>query len=230
MIPDNATPLDGHEGFVYVEQVREDYYSREPQGYDFVLYRTDYNERLYAAYVNMPLKQKHRAKDALPDAAMITPRSHGRAFGEQTTRAIAACLMLAADKAVELNTIAWPELQKQAQERAKLMEENALRFQRDDDQYKRLYEQVVWLIGSKFRLRRRGKRASVFGEIIRVYPEPLPDGSPPPESFMQTVSEKGVAMNIRLRDVILMEIKAEDSDRRYDQIYKEEVKRADATS
>jgi hypothetical protein len=223
MIPEGAEALEQEGYYVQVSEEAERW-TGKVVGYRFFLHREGTDGSLHVCYVNEPLTQKHRAQDSPPDSSMITPRLFSRSVGENTARAIAEVLVRAADHAMGANERCHLELAKQEQVRQELIQENALLRQRDDEQYAKLYNQVIWLIGNKFRLRRRGKRATVFGEIISVWPSPTDEVPVPPRAVMHTVSEKGVDMQIELRDVIFMEVKEEDSDRRYTEIYKEEVK------
>jgi hypothetical protein len=171
----------------------------------------------------VPLVQSYRSRDHEPDSAMIQPRIRSGDIPDEVARAVSAALLMSADFATVLNECYEDELDKQQQEYDAYQRELKLANQRDLEQFEELYQKVVWLIGSKFRLRRRGKKATVFGTIDFVTP-PRDDGTAPPGAYMNTTSEKGVSMHIRLKDVIWMEIKHEDSSRRYDNIYTEKLK------
>lgn len=191
----------------------------------FYVYHDD--TRTAVASVNMPLTKTYRSRDDLPDAAMITPRIRNAELPEEVTRAVAETLMTSAEFAMILNGAYTDEIDKQQRDFEAYQRELKLKNQRDDEQFRKLYAQVIWMVGSKFRLRRRGKKATVFGEINHVQEPAGQDEQgqpiPPRNPYMLTTSEKGVSMRILLRDVIWMEVKEEDSSRRYTNIYTEEV-------
>lgn len=183
--------------------------------------------RQTVCWVNMPLTQTYRSRDQRPDEAMIQPNLP-RLMNEYSARARAEVLLLAADFAAAMNEAYGPELSKQQQQFDEWNREQKLAYQRDEEQFIKLYSQVIWMVGTKFRLKRRGMKATVFGEILRI-DEPTNrtvEGEKPyhRDPYMQTVSEKGVPMRIRVRDIIWMEVKEDSSSRRYTNIYTEEVK------
>jgi hypothetical protein len=191
--------------------------------WQFTMWTAD-GARVVVALVNEPLKGgNYRSRDQGPDVAMVIPRIGVSGIPEGHARAVGKIIIAAADFAAGLNEQHKDAIAKQQEEFEQYERERRLARQRDEEQFKKLYEQVIWLVGSKFRLRRRGMKATVFGTINYVTP-PQADGSPPPGAFMRTTSEKGVDMTIRLRDVILMDIKHDDSSRRYDNIYTEQLK------
>lgn len=207
------------------EEIHPGYWLTAQQGYEgqwtFYLYFND--QRKIIATVNLPLTQTYRSRDHTPDAAMIRPRISTEGIPDEVATAIGSSLMVSACFATVLNECYDEELEQQQREHDQFMRELKLSKQRDAEQFEQLYQQVIWMVGSKFRLRRRGKKATVFGTIDYVTP-PREDGTAPPGAYMNTTSEKGVPMHIRLRDVIKMEIKQDNSSRRYDLIYEEKLK------
>lgn len=191
----------------------------------FTLYFPNGDKRDVAT-VNLPMTKTMRTRDDRPDAALISARVSTRDVPDEVVHAISNALFVSASFATVLNESYEDELTRQQNEYDKYQQELKLARQRDDEQYNELFQKVVWLVDSKFRLKRRGKKATVFGTIKYVTP-PREDGSAPPGAYMETISEKGVPMTIRLRDVIWMEIKHDDSSRRYDNIYTEKLREED---
>lgn len=112
-----------------------------------------------------------------------------------------------------------------AAEKARAEREERYRIERERREAERaaelakvaeIYELVRWLEGQKFRLRRRGMRATVFGTIDRVN-----------EHGMNTTSEKNVPMHITFRELEKLEIKYED-EKRYTLIYERKEEPAHA--
>jgi hypothetical protein len=100
------------------------------------------------------------------------------------------------------------------------------------DQNKRarqLYEHVRWLLEHQFRLKRDGKKSTVFGTIKSVsepyettarrpYNQIGPANMDYTKCIMHTVSERGVQMAIKLADINCFDVKY-DGEKRFNNIY-----------
>ncbi len=123
------------------------------------------------------------------------------------SRVLAEVLQLAADFCERLNEQNAEALAHQEHQRR----EHRLRQQREREaeEAKRaeIKEQVQWYIGQKFKLRRRGYRATVFGTIDAIT-----------DTQLRTTSERGVPMTTQIEDLTELHIMYE-GERRYTKVF-----------
>lgn len=198
-----------------------------------------YPQREPSQWVTNPNEIMHRVR--------VHEQPH--TFGPDSTRAVAEILSLAADLCATLNEgmadkIAEAERKRKEREeqaaKARAEYEERRRQQREqwererqerlerqrqvtamrEARAKHLYEELRWMLDSKIRLTRDGKRATVFGTIQRVN-----EGTNwrrevlPASHNMDIITEKGVHMNIVLADINKLEVKYDD-EKRYTLLYK----------
>lgn len=128
-------------------------------------------------------------------------------FCEAMDEAYEPVFAAARDKIEQRNAEREAASKRYEEEREKLREQRRKEREAVAARQQEQYELIRWYVGHKFRLKRDGYRATVFGTIDKVTP-----------SHIYSTSEKGVSMQIEIAGVNWFEVKNEPTDKRYDTI------------
>lgn len=127
-------------------------------------------------------------------------------------RASAVMLTLAADLLDAMHRQAAPQLEKQIKEHAAKLEAELKAEEAKVEKRSKLKEELQWFVGQKFKLKRDGFKATVFGTINRFT-----------DTHVYTTSERGVRMDTRIDDINFFAIMYE-GERRYTQVFERPAK------
>lgn len=131
----------------------------------------------------------------------------------ECARASAAMLLIAADILDAEHRFHAEELMGQQQAHAKSLEEQLKAEEQRQEKRNKLKEELQWFVGHKFKLRRDGYKATVFGTIDRFT-----------DTHVYTTSERGVRMDTRIEDINFFAVMY-DGERRYTKVFEREPKR-----
>jgi hypothetical protein len=206
---DNAEAIELAGGYtleLYVEEGQTNFNVLRPNG-----------SKVHTVYVRLPLPPRqswHRAWDPeldYPEYGNIRSGALGgyrqATLSPADALAVAEALALAASYCVACNEahieeLAWQEYaRRDAREREAREEANRDRVRQE------IKEAIQWYIGNKFKLRRQGYKATVFGTIDRVT-----------DTTIYTTSERNVRMQTLLSDLEQMWVMY-DGEKRYTKVF-----------
>jgi cell division septum initiation protein DivIVA len=184
------------------------------------------------SYYLLPVAKDDRPRRRRPSAVQVVPplpprRSWHGPWSEQTddpeygyinydsyrhmsaaeARALGEVLALAASLVEALDREKADELTEQARKREAYLRQKIQEEEAKEQHRLKLKEDVQWYIGQKFKLRRKGYRATVFGVIDRIT-----------DTTIFTISERGVRMTIDLESLEELHIMYE-GEKRYTKVF-----------
>lgn len=130
-----------------------------------------------------------------------------RGMSAVDARALGEVLALAASFVEALDREKADELAEQVRRRAEYLHKQIQEEEAKEQHRLKLKEDVQWYIGQKFKLRRKGYRATVFGVIDRIT-----------DTTIFTTSERGVKMTTDLESLEELHIMYE-GEKRYTKVY-----------
>ena len=175
----------------------------------------DEDKRISSIEVEPPMQERrYRTWDPErdePEYARVTNNTYysHRAHLPEDAFAVAKTLETAAEFAKRLNVAAAPELEKQERAHKYAIAKREQEKAEHEQRVAAIKEHVQWYTGQKFKLRRKGYRATVFGVIDRVT-----------DTHIYTTSERGVAMTTKLADLEELHVMYE-GERRYTRVFPE---------
>jgi hypothetical protein len=206
---DNAEAIELAGGYtleLYVEEGQTNFYVLRPNG-----------SKVHTVYVRLPLPPRQswrRAWDPeldYPEYGNIQSETLGgyRRHGASPADALAVseALALAASYCVACNEARIEELAWQEYARRDAREREAREEANRDRARQEIKEAIQWYIGNKFKLRRAGYKATVFGTIDRVT-----------DTIIYTASERNVRMQTLLSDLEQMWVMY-DGEKRYTKVF-----------
>jgi hypothetical protein len=130
-----------------------------------------------------------------------------RMLNPAAAKAVAEAMQIAADFCHALNEQAAEALAWQEYERRDVREREIRELAEEELKRAEIKESVQWYVGQKFKLRRKGYKATVFGVIDRIS-----------DTTLYTTSERGVSMTTQIDDLIELHIMY-DGERRYTKVF-----------
>jgi len=184
--------------------------SVEPDSHGVTFYVVHGTSRVYTVEVKAPLsRRRYREWDPHYDDPEygVVGIGYGRSINPSAAVALSETIAVAADFCARLNDqcaegLAWQEYQRREiveVEEKRRAEEAALRAE--------IQEQIQWYVGQKFKLKRKGYKATVFGVIDRVS-----------TTTIYTTSERGVSMTTEISDLTELHIMY-DGEKRYTKVF-----------